>query len=346
MSLPDPVDVREQRSDQASARIVDEPPIDPARSMDDSSIHTRSRDEAPTGTRTTDDASLTPRPPIAAIAPARSANAPRRGFAAFVLLASLASGLAGGIIGAALQQPQPAAAPAPAAATPEVREVATATATTDIAAAANAVIPAVVTVVNRSGSSLGTGSGVVIDKAMGYIVTNSHVVEQARSTRASSDITVLLADGRSMPARVIGNDPSTDVAVLQVAGPLPAEAALSKGATIPVGSPVIAIGTPGTQTASLANALTNTVTSGIVSATGRRIPREDVRGVTLTDLIQTDASIGPGMSGGPLVLVSTKQVIGLTTLLVRGEADLGFAISSATVARVAEELIARGASGG
>jgi S1-C subfamily serine protease len=79
-----------------------------------------------------------------------------------------------------------------------------------------------------------------------------------------------------------------------------------------------------------------------VSATGRRIPREDLRSVTLTDLIQTDALVASGMSGGPLVLVATGKVIGLNTITVRGEGDLAFAISAATVRRAADEIIAKG----
>ncbi|MGH2379355.1 MAG: S1C family serine protease, partial [Candidatus Limnocylindria bacterium] len=228
-------------------------------------------------------------------------------------------------------QPAPEPSPSPGG-------VVLSRASASLVAAADAVVPAVVTVMNRSGGSFGTGSGVVIDRARGYIATNSHVVERSRSTRASSDITVVLASGRTLAATVLGNDPVADVAVIQVEGPLPAEAVLSKEAFLPIGAAVIAIGTPGAT--STTNPLANTVTSGIVSATGRRIPRIDLSDVVLEDLIQTDASIGPGMSGGPLVLVDTQEVVGLMTLLVRGDANLGFAIPSATVIRVAERIIA------
>jgi len=259
---------------------------------------------------------------------------PHRGFAVFVLLASLTSGLTGGVVATALAHlggtPTPASAPV-AVAGP-----------LDVTAAAQAVMPAVVTVLVGTGSTETTGSGVVIDSQRGYVVTSSHVVQLPRSTRASSDVTILLGDGRTLGATVVGNDVNTDVAVLKADGALPTQAVFSKD-TVLVGAQVIAIGTPGSSltSGSLANTLSNTVTSGIVSATGRRIPREDLRNVILSDLIQTDASIGAGMSGGPLVLVSTRQVIGLNTFTIRSEADLGFAISAATVRRVADEIIAK-----
>lgn len=259
---------------------------------------------------------------------------PSRGFALFVLISSLASGLTGGVVATALAR----LGEAPARPSPVVA-VAT---SLDVTAAAEAVMPAVVTVLIGAGATTTSGTGVVIDSARGYIVTSSHVVQLPRSTRPSSDVTILLGDGRTLGATVLGNDVNTDVAVLKADGPLPAQAVLSTD-TVPIGAQVIAIGTPGSSltSGSLTNTLSNTVTGGIVSATGRRIPREDVRNVVLTDLIQTDASIGSGMSGGPLVLVSTRQVIGLNTFTIRSEADLGFAISAATVRRVADEIITK-----
>jgi S1-C subfamily serine protease len=103
---------------------------------------------------------------------------------------------------------------------------------------------------------------------------------------------------------------------------------------------VIAIGTPGTQLTT--SALANTVQSGIVSATGRKVPRADDRNTVLADLIQTDASIGDGMSGGPLVLVSTKQIVGVSTSYIHGQMDLGFAVSAPTVRRAVDEIVAKG----
>lgn len=200
------------------------------------------------------------------------------------------------------------------------------------------VLPAVVTVVVKlpTGGSQ-SGSGVMIDKARGYVVTNSHVVEEARSTRPARDIQLVLVDGTKLNATVVGNDPFTDVAVLKVDGPLPAQATLGDPARTPLGAQAIAIGSP-------VGIFQNTVTAGIVSAKNRRFPRPDLRDIFLEDLLQTDAAINPGNSGGPLVWVSTKQVIGLNTLVFRqeGEEGLGFAISASTVRRIADELIATG----
>ncbi|MBI2772889.1 MAG: trypsin-like peptidase domain-containing protein, partial [Chloroflexi bacterium] len=162
-------------------------------------------------------------------------------------------------------------------------------------AAVNAVLPAVVTVINRgnSGVEAGSGSGVIVDKDLGYIVTNSHVVEMTRSTQPASVVDVILSNGTRKSATVVGNDPSTDIAVLRVAGGgLPAQAALGDPADVPLGAQVIAIGSPGISTGFRGGGavLENTVTSGIVSGKGRSFPRADLRGnVTLRDLVQTDA---------------------------------------------------------
>jgi S1-C subfamily serine protease len=255
-----------------------------------------------------------------------------RGAAIFVLVASIVGGATGGVVASALARLTEPSAP--------TRITTAGTAAVDVSAAAEAVLPAVVTILVGGGSAAASGTGVVIDKARGYIVTSSHVIQLPRSTRANSDVTILLGDGRTLGATVVGNDINTDVAVLRADGALPAEALFSTD-TVKVGAPVIAIGTPGVNGLTI-GALASTVTSGVVSATGRRIPREDLRNVTLTDLIQTDALIASGMSGGPLVLVSTGKVIGLNTITVRGEGDLAFAISAATVRRVADEMIGKG----
>ncbi|MGH2500058.1 MAG: S1C family serine protease, partial [Candidatus Limnocylindria bacterium] len=206
------------------------------------------------------------------------------------------------------------------------------------------VLPAVVTIVTSGsdGQPRGSGTGVVIDRTAGYVATNSHVIEDARTTRATGTFSVILHDGSSRPATLIGNDPDTDVAVLRVEGDLPAEARLAT-ADVPLGTEVIAIGSPGTPGRGGGTLLTNTVTSGIVSAIGRSLPRPDLRSVVLQDLVQTDAPINTGMSGGPLVAVATREVIGLATLVLRGsgEEGLGFAVSATTVRRVSAELIAR-----
>ncbi|HET8569706.1 MAG TPA: trypsin-like peptidase domain-containing protein [Candidatus Limnocylindria bacterium] len=251
--------------------------------------------------------------------------------------------LTGTLVGEAAVIATAPAAPQAAAPTPAETRLVSVESPNAVEAAIAEVLPAVVTVVHATVErSVGSGTGLVIDRRRGFVVTNSHVVEDSRSTRATGSFAVILSDGTRLAATVVGNDPSTDVAVLRVEGALPAEARLS---TTPValGARVIAIGSPGTS-GRASGLLTNTVTAGIVSATGRSLPRPDVRNVQLTDLVQTDAAINSGMSGGPLVSVATREVVGLNTLVVRGsgEEGLGFAVSAATVARVSAQLIAAG----
>jgi serine protease Do len=278
-----------------------------------------------------------------------------------VIATFLTGAIVGGVAGATASDLMRAPVPAATVATPTATPTPDPTfATTPVislkddgsatVAAVNAVLPAVVTVVNRgnNGIEVGSGSGVIVDKDLGYIVTNSHVVELTRSTQPAAVVDVILADGTRKSAVVVGNDPSTDIAVLRVAGGgLPAQAALGDPTGVPLGAQVIAIGSPGITTGVRGGGgvLENTITAGIVSGKGRSFPRADLRGnVTLRDLVQTDAAINPGNSGGPLVWVATKQIIGLNTLVVRGsgEEGLGFAVSSATVKDIAAQIIARG----
>ncbi len=259
---------------------------------------------------------------------------------ALLLTASIAGGVAGAR-GANLVAPR-GAIPLPAAAARVTVQEESAT-----VGAVQEILPAVVTVVNKgtNGRAQSSGSGVVIDKAHGYVVTKSHVVEQLRTTQPARYFDVILSDGTTLAATVVGNDPSTDVAVLKVPAALPAEATLADSSQVPLGAGVVAIGSPGvpglTTGSTSLPILQNSVTAGIVSAKGRQLPRADLRNVTLDDLLQTDAAINPGNSGGPLVWVATKQVIGLNTLVVRGtgEEGLGFAISSSTVRTIAQRLI-------
>lgn len=184
--------------------------------------------------------------------------------------------------------------------------------------------PAVVTVLNEGRLGFGSGSGVIINQD-GYIITNNHVVEGAQR------LGVIFSDGRQVDARLIGTFPLTDVAVIQVDEPVPAVATLGDSDRLQPGARVIAIG-------SALGRFQNTVTTGIVSALNRQVG-------DLTGLIQTDAPINSGNSGGPLIN-SSGQVIGINTVVVRGgmsEAEgLGFAIPSNTVQAVAEQLIANG----
>lgn len=177
----------------------------------------------------------------------------------------------------------------------------------------------------RSRVERGSGSGFIINSS-GQILTNSHVVDGADL------VTVTLKDGRTFKGKVLGEDPVTDVAVIQIdANKLPT-LALGKSDTLQPGEAVIAIGNP--------LGLNNTVTSGIISATDRSssdIGASDKR----VDYLQTDAAINPGNSGGPL-LNARGEVIGMNTAIIQGAQGLGFAIPINTVQKIAQELIAKG----
>jgi serine protease Do len=160
----------------------------------------------------------------------------------------------------------------------------------------------------------GVGSGIIYDGA-GWILTNRHVVESQNGTPASS-MTVELKDGREFKGTVYGIDTLTDLAIVKVDGSGLPSAPIGRSADIRVGQLAIAIGSPlGTYT--------STVTTGIVSATGRSIQIDaDTR---LSNLIQTDAAINPGNSGGPL-LDAAGSVIGINTAIERDSNGIGFAI--------------------
>lgn len=194
--------------------------------------------------------------------------------------------------------------------------------------------PAVVTVINEQiadgGTDLvpsGSGSGFILDR-QGHIVTNQHVVD------GGLEFIVVLADGRELPANLIGADALSDVAVLKIEGDVPAVANIGDSSTLLPGQPVLALGSP-------LGTFTNTVTEGIVSALGRTVPDED-GGPELLNLIQHDAAINPGNSGGPLVTLD-GEVVGINTLGIIDAQGLFFAVPSETIERVANELIAEGA---
>ena len=202
----------------------------------------------------------------------------------------------------------------------------------------NELLPTVVTVINRlpNGQAQSSGSGFVLDATRGYVVTNNHVIENVRDTNAGASFDVIFSDNRVVKgAKLIGRDDKTDVAVLQVPPDGLKAATLANSDDVPVGSTVVAIG-------SALGELQNTVTTGIVSAKGRRVPETDT--IVLEDLIQTDAAINEGNSGGPLIWVATKRVIGMNTLVNRqaGSEGLGFSISSNTVRDISNELIKSG----
>lgn len=175
-----------------------------------------------------------------------------------------------------------------------------------------------------------SGSGVYISSE-GYILTNNHVVEGLEKA------TVIQADGSQREAAVIGTDPFSDLAVLKTDGGAPAIAPLGNSDVLNPGETVIAIGSP-------LGDFMNTVTVGVVSATGRTIDVD--AGYQIEDLIQTDAAINQGNSGGPLLNLA-GEVIGINTLVVRGRGGataegLGFAIPANTARAVAEQIIQKG----
>ncbi len=169
------------------------------------------------------------------------------------------------------------------------------------------------------------GSGVIVSPE-GYALTNAHVVERGARFRVG------LLDGRELPAKVVGTDPATDVAVLKVESPdrlpfLPP----GRSDDLMIGETVVAIGNP--------FGLAHTVTTGVISAVRRNVDASDR---ALFDVIQTDASINPGNSGGPLINIQ-GQLVGLNTaILGERSAGIGFAVPIDRAVRVAEDLIRHG----
>jgi S1-C subfamily serine protease len=178
----------------------------------------------------------------------------------------------------------------------------------------------------------GIGSGVIY-RSDGYIITNNHVVEGSR------DVEVAFADGTTERGQVVGTDPTTDVAVIRVdRNDLPAASFASDDPI--VGQAAVAVGSP--------SGFESTVTSGIISGTGREVPAEYTGGMqetSLVDLIQTDAAISPGNSGGALA-DREGRVIGMNVAYLppgeTGAENIGFAIPSDTAVSVADQIIEHG----
>ena len=272
--------------------------------------------------------------------PARAPRARRGGTALLLALALVAGGGAGGGVAALLDDDGTTVVQG----TPLVSGDVTSEAVEGSAEAAAATIsPSVVTievsaVTNnpfggvQQGSS--TGSGVVL-RADGYIVTNNHVVDSATG---GGSVHVTLANGDTVPATVVGTDPSTDLAVIKASGVSGLKAAtFARSSEVKVGQAVLAVGAP--------LGLSNTVTQGIVSTLNRPVRTGENQQAVL-DALQTDAAINPGNSGGALVDLAGR-VIGINTAIATagggtGNIGVGFAIPSEVATKIADQIIATG----
>ena len=304
-----------------------------------------------------------PRPPWNPYGAAAGLAAPpapgpssRRRIAEISVAALLAAGLASGGTYAAVRSatPDPVAAQGPSrassqAANPPAPVAQTAANAPDWAATASAVSPSVVAISVSGAQGQGQGSGVIIDRA-GHIVTNNHVATGAGRT---AQLRVTLDDGRSYAARIVGADPSTDLAVLQLDNPPTDLVPVSFGdsSALRVGDPVMAVGNP--------LGLAGTVTTGIVSAldrpvtTGGDAAQRDSASVdpVVTSAIQTSAAINPGNSGGALVNAN-GQLVGVNSSIASlggsngqsGSIGIGFAIPANEAKTIADQLIATGSA--
>lgn len=197
-----------------------------------------------------------------------------------------------------------------------------------VAGVADSVGPAVVRVDTRRrprAADGGVGSGVIISPD-GLVLTNSHVVSGAGEIRLAD------AEGRTTDAQLIGEDPDTDLALIRAnaARDLPA-AKIGNSKNLRRGQIVVAIGNP--------LGFESTVTAGVISALGRSL--RSVGGRMIEDVIQTDAALNPGNSGGPLVS-ARREVIGINTAIIRGAQGICFAVASNTASFVVSELIRHG----
>ncbi len=268
-----------------------------------------------------------------------------------LIFGAIGGGVAGGLVAVnAIHQAAPASVAASSSVPNSVPIVSAASnspvmAGDELVAAVKKVSPAVVTVVNTlpeqqsydffgfsQSTPTATGSGVIISPD-GYIVTNNHVIDGYQSLQ------VIYADGSQVDAKLVGADQYADLAVIKVSGNVPGVAQLGNSDNLQIGESVIAIG-------SALGDFKNTVTSGVVSALNRSL--DTGNGYSLESLIQTDAAINHGNSGGPLVNLA-GQVIGINTAIVRSTGlssdvaeGLGFTIPSRTVSDITSQLISQG----
>src|ERR1700723_3187987 len=180
-------------------------------------------------------------------------------------------------------------------------------------------------------SRAGTGSGVVVAPD-GLILTNSHVAGAGGAAAAASRIEVTTPEGQHLTARLVGDDPDTDLALIRIVEPVTLPAApLGDSKKLKRGQLVIAIGNP--------LGFESTVTSGVVSALGRSLRSRNGR--LIDDVIQTDAALNPGNSGGPLVS-SHGEVVGVNTAVIMGAQGICFAVAANTASFVLGELVRHG----
>ena len=269
-----------------------------------------------------------PRPRVEPVAARRSAGAGTI-LAASLLSAVLASGGTFAALTASGALDRPAATPRANADPAGVLQPITIDESSAIVNVAAKAGPAVVKIstegvdeTNPSIDQTGVGSGVIFD-SNGWILTNRHVVA------GSNRLTVELNDGTTYEGTIYGIDTLTDLAIVKVDTTGLTAAALGDSDALRVGQLVVAIGSP-------LGTFSNTVTSGIVSATGREIQTE---GSTLNNLIQTDAAINPGNSGGPL-LDASASVIGINTAIARDSSGIGFSIPINLAKPLMEQAIA------
>lgn len=270
-----------------------------------------------------------------------------------LLVGAVAGGVTGGLVAALIPHESAAGARPPRDATRQADAPATTLRVTSeesaITEAVSKVSPGVVTLIvqatrtdaaGRVFQETNIGSGVVIDPR-GYIVTNQHVVENQRR------ITVRLQSGEERPGVLVGDDsPFTDIAVVRVQPEGLTVVPIGDSDALRLGQTVLAIGSPafGSSPRDVRNDFNNTVTRGIISGLHRRWPKDDA---IMEDLIQTDAAVNHGNSGGALVNLA-GELVGITTTVVRGTQSglqvqgVAFAISSRTFKPLVDEIIRTG----
>ncbi len=274
--------------------------------------------------------------------PSAPGKTKRGGTATLLALALFGGGAAGGAVAYSLEDSTATVVSAPLAG----GKVVSGTISGTPEAAAAAISPSVVTVevsgqttsqFGQRQSQSGTGSGIVI-RSEGFIVTNNHVIDAAVQ---GGSVHVTLANGDTVPATIVGTDPTTDLAVLKVTGVEGLKAAtFADSESLAVGQAVLAVGAP--------LGLANTVTQGIVSTLHRPVRTgENASAQAVIDAIQTDAAINPGNSGGALVDLAGR-VVGINTAIATagdgssGNIGVGFAIPSAAATKIVDQLIATG----